>query len=47
VRRTGQRKSNRPELAIVAACVAHAREVHGLELSRDQVLAVARPEDDS
>ena len=28
---------------VVAACVEHGREVHGMELSRDQVLAVAQP----
>ena len=28
---------------IVVACVAHGREVHDLELTREQVLAVARP----
>lgn len=28
---------------VVAACQAHGREVHAMELSREQVLAVARP----
>jgi predicted small metal-binding protein len=30
------------EEEVVAACVEHGREVHGMELSRDQVLAVAQ-----
>jgi len=30
---------------VVALCSAHAREAHGLELTREQVLAVARPVD--
>jgi predicted small metal-binding protein len=31
---------------IVVACVAHGREVHGMDLTREQVLAVAHPADD-
>jgi predicted small metal-binding protein len=30
---------------LVAACAEHAREAHGLELTREQVLAAARPAD--
>lgn len=30
---------------VVAACIAHGREAHGMELSREQVLAVAKPVD--
>jgi predicted small metal-binding protein len=33
------------EEELVAACTAHARQVHGLELTREQVLAAARPVD--
>jgi uncharacterized protein DUF1059 len=36
-----------PEADVVAACTAHGRDVHGLELSREQVLAVARPADET
>ena len=36
-----------PEEDVVAACTAHGRDVHGLELSREQVLAVARPADET
>jgi predicted small metal-binding protein len=28
---------------IVSACTQHAREEHGMELTREQVFAVARP----
>lgn len=28
---------------VVVACTAHGREVHGMELSRAQVLAVSKP----
>ena len=28
---------------VVAACTEHAREEHGMELTREQVLAVAKP----
>lgn len=28
---------------VVAACTEHGREVHGMELTREQVLAVAQP----
>jgi predicted small metal-binding protein len=28
---------------VVAACTEHGREVHGMELRREQVLAVAEP----
>jgi predicted small metal-binding protein len=28
---------------VVVACTAHGREVHGMELSREQVLAVSKP----
>ena len=31
---------------VVAACTAHGREVHGMELSREQVLAVSKPMED-
>ena len=31
------------EEEVVAACTEHGREVHNLELSREQVLAVAQP----
>lgn len=34
------------EEEVVAACTEHGRDVHGLELSREQVLAAARPVDD-
>jgi predicted small metal-binding protein len=34
------------EEEIVAACIAHGRDVHQMELSREQVLATARPVDD-
>ena len=30
------------EEVVVAACSEHGREVHGLELSREQVLAIAQ-----
>jgi len=30
---------------IVSACIEHGREVHGMELTREQVLAVAKPAD--
>jgi predicted small metal-binding protein len=30
------------EAEVVAACTEHGRDAHGLELSREQVLAVAR-----
>jgi len=30
------------EEVVVAACSEHGRDVHGLELSREQVLAVAQ-----
>lgn len=30
------------EEEIVVACAEHGREVHGLELSREQILAVAQ-----
>jgi hypothetical protein len=35
------------EEEIVAACIARGREVHQMELTREQVLAVARPADES
>jgi predicted small metal-binding protein len=30
------------EEEVVAACAAHPREVHGLDLSREQILAAAQ-----
>ena len=30
---------------LVAACTAHAHQAHGINLTREQVLAVARPVD--
>jgi hypothetical protein len=32
---------------IVAACTEHARDEHGMELTREQVFAVARPVEDA
>jgi predicted small metal-binding protein len=34
------------EEEVVAACVDHGREAHGVELTREQVLAVATPAPD-
>ena len=34
------------EDSVVAACTEHAREEHGMELTREQVLAVAKPVED-
>jgi predicted small metal-binding protein len=34
-----------PEEAVVAAALAHAREAHGMELTRAQVIAAAAPVD--
>ncbi|HKE97502.1 MAG TPA: DUF1059 domain-containing protein [Actinomycetes bacterium] len=33
-----------PEDELVAAAVRHASEAHGLQLTREQVLAAARPD---
>jgi predicted small metal-binding protein len=33
------------EEELIEACTTHARDVHGMELSREQILAVARPVD--
>ena len=32
------------ETAIVAKAKRHAKEAHGMELTREQILAMARPE---
>lgn len=32
---------------IVAACTEHARDEHGMEPTREQVLAVAKPVEDA
>jgi predicted small metal-binding protein len=32
---------------IVAACTEHARDEHGMELTREQVFAVAKPVEDA
>jgi predicted small metal-binding protein len=34
------------EEELILACTAHARDVHGMNLSREQILAVARPVDE-
>jgi predicted small metal-binding protein len=34
------------EEELLAACAEHGREVHGMELTREQILAVARPAED-
>ena len=34
------------EEELLAACAEHGREAHGMELSREQILAVARPVDE-
>jgi len=39
--------SRGPEDEVVADCIAHGREVHRMDLSREQVLAAAKPADDS
>jgi predicted small metal-binding protein len=31
------------EEELIEACAAHGRDVHDMELSREQILAVARP----
>lgn len=33
------------EEEVVAACIAHGREAHGMDISREQVLSVAKPAD--
>ncbi|MGZ4306940.1 MAG: DUF1059 domain-containing protein [Solirubrobacteraceae bacterium] len=33
------------EEELIEACTAHGRDVHGMDLSHDQILAVARPVD--
>ena len=38
--------SRGPEDEVVADCIAHGREVHRMDLSREQVLAAAKPADD-